>query len=171
MKVLRKKKKIPRENPSYLFSSKKPNLKVGLKKKKISWRPREEPERCQAPAETDAGWGRRRVILGVSGNLLGVSGNLLAEQHEDDLGATMLFTLVIKATLCSCGCLELPDTTRLGVEAPTSASPVPAVTHPGEPTAWKRFRPAARRRCGEGTQRGFFQERPSDGGSAPRTCR
>lgn len=69
---------------------------------------------------------------------------------------------MIKAILCSCCCLELPDT-RLGVKAPTSASHIPAVSHPEEPTAWKRFRHAGEETLWRKNSKGFYQGRPSDG--------
>lgn len=146
MKVLWK-KKIPRENPSYLFSSKKPNLRVGPKK--ISWRPQEEPGRCQAPAETDAECGRLRDLLGVSGTFW-VS---RMRTNSEPRRSSHLLLKPSYAAAVALNCQTRDSASRL---RPRRLTSLPSVIQrsrlPGNDSGLR-----ARRRCGERTQRVFFK--------------
>lgn len=111
----KKKEKLPQENPSYLFSSEKSDLRIG---------PKNQLEAARRAGDC-ARFPLSQLPIVVVIRTFWVSWNLPGEQDEDKLGATMVFPLVIKAALCSCCCLEVSRHTtnwgsRLRPRRPTS---------------------------------------------------
>lgn len=148
MKVLWKKKKNYRGRIQVIYSTaRSPTLESV---QKISWRLR---------AEDGARIPLRRLLnvsvvrtFWVSARPSGCLWHLPGVRDEDKLGATIFFTLVIKAALCSCCCLEVP---QHGIEALTSRLISLLSASSRLPENHAGLRASRRGGCRERTQRVF----------------